>query len=460
MFKQNTRFIAVISLLLLVFATPVIAQENTPTASLLVGQRAVDILSAPNEAADVLGFAQNKVLRITGISANGLFYQVDFDGEVGWISQFVAADIEGDVANLMIIDVETTATDDSNDESSTTLPILTVKRRGSIREAPNSDAATIGEVQSGEQYTITAISPDERYYQIQSDDIEGWLSTIYVDEIEGDLSTISETETQPCFVRTDEVRTVQVRVGYGINRGVSTFLTADTDFEVQGQNMDGDDGIWYALLKEEAAPGKSIEGDVAWVAADDVEASGDCEAVPVIDATGIIPLPPLAAPETSDSEVETVETPDEASGPKTVIVSANAGWVDTGLFLMGGQSFSISATGRANIWPACWSACAENEFCNPEFYCAGATSHGPGGFATTPLEDAQPDVASRFPMPSGRFGALVGRIDGSGAFQIGTGGTFTASADGNLFLIHNDFLSAESIADNLGAFTVTVTVQE
>lgn len=45
-----------------------------------------------------------------------------------------------------------------------------------------------------------------------------------------------------------------------------------------------------------------------------------------------------------------------------------------------------------------------------------------GGFATTPIADAQPDVATVFAMPSGRFGALLGRIGNSGVFQIGTGG--------------------------------------
>ena len=50
--------------------------------------------------------------------------------------------------------------------------------------------------------------------------------------------------------------------------------------------MDDEEAIWYALLKDEAAPGKSIQGDVAWVAADDVEASGDCDAVPIITGEG------------------------------------------------------------------------------------------------------------------------------------------------------------------------------
>lgn len=50
-----------------------------------------------------------------------------------------------------------------------------------------------------------------------------------------------------CTVSTDQARTVRVRVGFGENRTVVTFLPIDTEFAVVGQNTDDSGATWYAL---------------------------------------------------------------------------------------------------------------------------------------------------------------------------------------------------------------------
>lgn len=101
-------------------------------------------------------------------------------------------------------------------------------------------------------------------------------------------SIISNISTAPCTVSTDESGTARVRVGPGNNRTSVTFLDANTDFQVQGQNEDDDGTVWYQLDKEEAAPGRAI--NEAWVSAEDVEATGDCDNVGETSAPPVIPI--------------------------------------------------------------------------------------------------------------------------------------------------------------------------
>jgi uncharacterized surface protein with fasciclin (FAS1) repeats len=95
-------------------------------------------------------------------------------------------------------------------------------------------------------------------------------------------------QTEACLVSTTEVDTVRVRVGPGENRTSVSFLPADQEFEPLGQTEDEDGNIWFQLDKEEAAPGRSI--NEAWVAADELDTTGDCSAIGEAAAPPIIPI--------------------------------------------------------------------------------------------------------------------------------------------------------------------------
>lgn len=95
-----------------------------------------------------------------------------------------------------------------------------------------------------------------------------------------------------CKVTTDRADTVRIRVGPGTNRTSYAFLPANEEFTVLGKAEANDGSLWWKLDKETAAPGKSA--NEAWIAADDVDSSGNCEAVVDVNAPPIIPI--VAAP--------------------------------------------------------------------------------------------------------------------------------------------------------------------
>jgi hypothetical protein len=81
-----------------------------------------------------------------------------------------------------------------------------------------------------------------------------------------------------------------------------TFLPAGDDFAVQGRTeVDGD--VWYQLDVEDAAPGRAI--NEAWVPAENLDSSGDCENIVDADAPPIVPIinqPPSQTGGDDDSE--------------------------------------------------------------------------------------------------------------------------------------------------------------
>ena len=113
-------------------------------------------------------------------------------------------------------------------------------------------------------------------------------------------TTSSGTTSEPCTVSTNTADTVQLHVGPGLNRAVVAFLPTNTDFEVTGSFTTDDGSEWFQLDKTEAAP-NSAASEV-WVARDDVDESGDCDAVENASAPPIVPIisnppaQPTAAP--------------------------------------------------------------------------------------------------------------------------------------------------------------------
>ena len=100
--------------------------------------------------------------------------------------------------------------------------------------------------------------------------------------------------SEACIISASEAGTVQVRVGPGNNRSSVSFLPENQDFEPLGQAVDDDGNVWYQLDKETAAPGRAI--NEAWVAAEQVDTSGDCSAIDEAAAPPIIPIIPAAPP--------------------------------------------------------------------------------------------------------------------------------------------------------------------
>ncbi len=229
-----------------------------------------------------------------------------------------------------------------------------------------------------------------------------------------------------CMVRTDQERAISLRVGPGINRGPIAFLPADLDFEVLGQATVDDGSLWFKLDKQEVAPKKSA--NEVWVAAADVTTSGECDAVGDAAAPPVIvaPKPPVSG----------------EAGSVTLTVPGTSDWVDSGVAVTAGQTFTITASGAVN---PCF------------FTFSGATSsdckdYGPAG-GIGPAQNV-PGTAT-YPLPGANVVALLGRIDGGKPFLVSAGGVFTADSSGTLRFRVND----DPLRNNSGAFTVTIEVK-
>jgi hypothetical protein len=265
----------------------VIAQDGAQTASdeqpTLVLGLGTYLLQAPFENADTIALVVGVRVPIIGVSADKGFYLVDYEGQLAWVDARYRNDIEGNPNLLPTIQV-----DDVDD-----IPRLVIETAFTLYHLPQSDSEVILEVEAGDgrELPIIGISDAGDYYYTIYQGRTGWLANANLEIRYDELPVVMPlTEDDICFVSTNHRRTVQVRVGYGENRTVIIYLEAFTDFQVLGQNVDDSQALWYALDKYDAAPGKDVNGDVVWVAAADVDVTGNCTSVPTMEATGITPL--------------------------------------------------------------------------------------------------------------------------------------------------------------------------
>jgi hypothetical protein len=134
---------------------------------------------------------------------------------------------------------------------------------------------------------------------------------------------------------------------------------------------------------------------------------------------------PGAAPAGGNPTVTTT-TPQAGA----VTVNANRAWTSTGITVTKGQVVTLQSSGEVQLSPD------------------GADTATLGG-------SKQGRRLTNGPLPGALAGALIGRVGNGRAFGIGDQPTLTMPESGLLYLGVND----DNVADNNGAFTVTVTAQ-
>jgi hypothetical protein len=167
-----------------------------------------------------------------------------------------------------------------------------------------------------------------------------------------------------------------------------------------------ENGDWIADF------GKPVPGDYWWVAAQIFDADGD-------------------ASEVRPSNVINW----------TLVIGNQPDWVDSGIPVSAGQSFTVQALGLMN-------PCSDT-YPNGDDICIFYTPVGAEW--VVPYENE----FGIFPGPALRFIALLGRIGDGEPFYIGEGGTFTAEQDGTLWFTPNDNLRT----DNQGAYSLLVSTE-
>ncbi len=104
----------------------------------------------------------------------------------------------------------------------------------------------------------------------------------------GTLNPVSTGGGDPCFVSVDAANSAALRVGPGTNRSSVAFLPAGVEFEVIGAATAADGSEWFKLDKADAAP-RSAANEI-WVAREDVDTNGDCDAVSDAVAPPVVPI--------------------------------------------------------------------------------------------------------------------------------------------------------------------------
>jgi uncharacterized surface protein with fasciclin (FAS1) repeats len=303
-----------IVLLLLGFSVGVLAQEDLTIAGTVQANESFSILAQLVEAADLQETLDDTEASFTVFAPNDSAFEAYLD-EQG-------------------LELEALLEDETLQDK-----LLYHVAEGEISSADLEDGMEI-ETLNGAVIVLSlddvGISLNDSTRVLETD-IEASNGVIYmIDRV------LEASSGEACIVSTADADTVQVRVGPGENRGVVAFLPANVEFEVLGQANDNDGNVWFKLDKEEATPRRS--NAEAWVAADDVETSGNCDDVLDVNAPPVIPIvvQPTANPDASGEE----------EAPVATNIQPNAGswtvtWSSTTNVTCGGET---TATPTADIF--------------------------------------------------------------------------------------------------------------
>lgn len=116
------------------------------------------------------GAFEGEAFSITGRSADGEWWQIDFNGEAGWVyAPFVTASNAGNVPTVGDSSVQTPGE-----------AVATVGGDLNVRDGPGIDYARIGGATTGEEFAITGKSADGEWWQIDFAGQTGWLYAQFV----------------------------------------------------------------------------------------------------------------------------------------------------------------------------------------------------------------------------------------------------------------------------------------
>jgi hypothetical protein len=132
--------------------------------------------------------------------------------------------------------------------------------------------------------------------------------------------------SQPCTIRTTRGN-IEVRVGPGFNRGVRDYLKPNTDIPVVGKSTDPDGYLWWKIQPPGYIP---AEIDRYWVLADEVDESGDCNAVPDAAASQLIVPRPTQQPTSTVGPQPTIDyhTPQPTPSEYYIMFYASDYYID------------------------------------------------------------------------------------------------------------------------------------
>ena len=248
----------------------------------------MNVRSGPGEDYDRIGGATaGEEFDITGKSADGEWWQIDFDGRSGWIfAPFVTAT---DAENVPVVDSAMEETTAPTAGTETAAPeaegaIATVNGDMNIRQGPGTEFARIGGAFEGEEFDITGKSADGEWWQIDFDGEAGWVYAPFVTATNAEnVPTVEAPPAQtpvaapgssgagqaPATAIATIGEDVNVRSGPGTEYDRMGGATAGETYTITGKSADG---AWWQI---------DFAGQPGWINAPFVTAT-DTENVPVV----------------------------------------------------------------------------------------------------------------------------------------------------------------------------------
>jgi len=274
--------------------TPMVEVTDTPPAAIeppasdasvtVLGE--MNVRSGPGEEYNRIGGAtEGEEFDITGKSEDGDWWQIDFDGEIGWIyAPFVTAT---NAENVSVVGDSMSETPTSETETvapETEGATVTVLGDMNVRGGPGTDYDRLGGATEGEVFEVSGKSPDGEWWRIDFDGQPGWIYAPYVTAANvEDAPIISDSQTEstaPEDSTTEAPATpaeplavaagdLNVREGPGTEYDRIGGAYEGEEFAITGKSSDGE---WWQI---------DFEGQSGWIYAPFVTAT-NAENVPVV----------------------------------------------------------------------------------------------------------------------------------------------------------------------------------
>lgn len=255
----------------------------------------MNVRSGPGEEYDRIGGATaGEEFNITGVNEDGDWWQIGFDGEIGWIyAPFVTATNSENVPVVGDSMSETPTSETETVAPETEGATVTVLGDMNVRGGPGTDYDRLGGATEGEVFEVSGKSPDGEWWRIDFDGQSGWIYAPYVTAanvedvpVVGDAqaeSTVPEDATTegpatPAEPLAIAVGDLNVREGPGTEYDRIGGAYEGEEFSITGQSSDGE---WWQI---------DFEGQSGWLYAPFVTAT-HAENVPVVqpEAEGSTP---------------------------------------------------------------------------------------------------------------------------------------------------------------------------
>lgn len=277
------------------------SEEPSGEEAIVTVQGDMNVRSGPGTDAERIGGATaGEEYVITGRSEDGEWWQIDYNGETGWIyASFVLA------ANAESVPIAGVSTDETGPSEGTgqesEVGKATIIEDVNVRRGPSAEEERIGGAFAGQEYVITGKNESGDWLRIDFEGQNGWVIGAYVtatnqenvpiiDPSQQQDPTPEANESDSAIIEPGAPTVIllgemNIRGGAGTDYDVIGTALAGQEFAITGKD---DTGEWWQV---------DFGGQSGWLYAPFVVAS-NTDGVPLANATPV-PSGPDSTPTTA-----------------------------------------------------------------------------------------------------------------------------------------------------------------